>query len=670
MHADAAECQRKDRALSWEWLETNGLGGYASSTVAFGNTRRHHGLLVISHQHIAHRVVLVNSLDEWVELEGGAPLSTHLRAGDVASPDGFTRCVGFDSIPWPTWTYQVAEVRILRELFLRRGTNAVAIGYRLEVPAPRPVRLHVRPLLTVRDNEDTEHRDEALDGRGEASPGLAHWRPRRGMPGVVAFHSGEYQHAPSWVEGLEYPVDRERGTAHREDAWCPGEIVLTLTSDTPAYVVFAEDGVEEAPFDRWRQVELLRRQEEARCPEDDPLARALWRQSGSFLAHSGSFSGIVAGYPWFGAWGRDAFTALTGLCLVPERFDEASAIIRSFADSFEKGLLADDFDPQTGAPRYNTLDGSLWFIHAIGDFYEYTGDERFVREVAWPAIRSVIHWYRRGTTFDIHVDDDGLVSGFARNKPLTWMDAVTEGHVHTPRGGRPVEIQALWMHALSIAEKLARRFGDRRFAQLCARLRSDAVRSFERRFWFEEGGYLYDVVDSAGRDDPSLRPNQLFVIALAPDALSPERAARVLQVVETELLTPVGLRSLAPSDPRYCPRYQGDRFARDAAYHQGTVWPYLLGPFIKAWLNVHGRTFQQRTRARAFLNGLEPALREASVDRLSEIYDGDPPHRPRGCIAQAWNNAEILQTLYEEILGHRRPFRLETRIPANALAHP
>jgi predicted glycogen debranching enzyme len=582
-----------------------------------------------------------------------------VRADDVVSPDGFKRLVAFDSAPWPTWTYEVAGLRIHRELFVRRGTNAVVLGYRLDAPVARPVRLHVRPLLTVRDYQTTEARDDRVDSRVEAARGFAHWRPRRGRPGVVAFHSGEYHHAPGWVEGLEYPVDRALGAAHREDAWCPGEVVLTLAADSTAYVIFAEDGVEDAPFDRWREEELRRRREEDRCPEDDPLARALWRRTSTFLVHSGSFTGIVAGYPWFGAWGRDAFSSLTGLCLVPGRFEEARAIIRAFAADFEKGLLADDFDPHTGAPLYNSIDAALWFIHAVGDFYEYTGDERFVREVAWPAIRSTLQWYRRGTRFDIHVDEDGLLSGHARGKPLTWMDAVTDGHVHTPRAGKAVEVQALWLRALEVAQKLARRLGERRLAQTWGALRQTAVHAFERRFWFERGGYLYDVIDPLGREDASLRPNQLFAVAFAPDALSPARAKRVLEVVTRTLLTPRGLRSLSPQDPRYCPRYTGDRFARDEAYHQGTVWPYLLGIYVKAWLQVHGRTFEQRTRARRFLDGILPAMDEGAVDHLSEIFDGELPHAARGCLAQAWSNAEILQTLYEEILGHRRPFRLE-----------
>lgn len=670
MHADAVDCQREERALGWEWLEPNGLGGYAASTVAFANTRKHHGLLVVSHQQLAQRVVLVGSVDEWVELGGGEPLSSHVRPDEVVSPDGFKHLVAFDSAPWPIWTYEVAGTRIQREVFLRRGTNAVALGYRLAEPSLHPVRLHVRPLLTVRDYMTTEARDDAVDPRVEAARGFAHWRPRRGMPGVVAFHSGEYHHAPSWVEGLEYPVDRALGTAHREDAWCPGEVVLTLAADSTAYVIFAEDGVEDASFDRWREEELRRRREEDRCPEDDPLARALWRRSSTFLVHSGSFAGIIAGYPWFGAWGRDTFSSLTGLCLVPGRFDEARAIIRAFAADFEKGLLADDFDPRTGAPLYNSIDAALWFIHAVGDFYEYTGDERFIRDVAWPAIRSTLQWYRRGTLFDIRVDEDGLLTGHARGKPLTWMDAVTDGHVHTPRAGKAVEVQALWLRALDVAQKLARRLGERRLAQTWGQLRETAARAFERRFWFERGGYLYDVIDPIGREDASLRPNQLFAVALAPDALSPERARRVLEVVTEHLLTPRGLRSLSPKDPRYCPRYVGDRFARDEAYHQGTVWPYLLGIYVKAWLQVNGRTFEHRTRARHFLDGILPAMDEGAVDHLSEIFDGEPPHAARGCLAQAWSNAEILQTLYEEILGHRRPFRLEPTGPGELRAGP
>jgi predicted glycogen debranching enzyme len=309
--------------------------------------------------------------------------------------------------------------------------------------------------------------------------------------------------------------------------------------------------------------------------------------------------------------------------------------------------------PEAGQqPEYNTIDASLWFIHGIERYLAYSHDEAPVRDVAWPIVKDILNAYRRGTRYNIHMDRDGLIAGGSAGMQLTWMDAKVGEWVVTPRHGKPVEIQALWVRALEVGERLAHRFGEPAYAALCRRLRELAAKSFRAKFWHEAGGYLYDVIDGPEGHDASLRPNQIYALALCDDLVTKEQGQQILVVVKDQLLTPVGLRTLSPQDRRYRPRYEGGIVERDGAYHQGTVWPFLLGPFVTAWLNVFGKNPRTQTEARTFLNGLEAHLREAGLGQISEIFDGDVPHEPRGCPAQAWSVAEPLRALIEDLDAH------------------
>jgi predicted glycogen debranching enzyme len=300
-------------------------------------------------------------------------------------------------------------------------------------------------------------------------------------------------------------------------------------------------------------------------------------------------------------------------------------------------------------PEYNSIDASLWFIHAIGRYLSYSNDEARVRATAWPAVQQIIDRYRRGTRYNIHMDDDGLIAGGVPGAQLTWMDAKAGEWVVTPRYGKPVEIQALWVRSLEVGADLAARFGDPAYATRCREERVRAISSFRTKFWHTEGGYLYDVIDGPEGSDASIRPNQIYALSLCDDLVTKKQAAGIIRVVQDHLLTPVGLRTLAPTDRRYRPRYEGGVVERDGAYHQGTVWPFLLGPFLTAWLAVFGKTAKTKTQARAFLNGIEAHLREACLGQVSEIFDGDAPHHPRGCPAQAWSVAEPLRAMVEDL---------------------
>jgi len=415
---------------------------------------------------------------------------------------------------------------------------------------------------------------------------------------------------------------------------------LTLTSEA----VETLDQADMIEQERARRTGL-----EETAPISDPLAKALWIATDAYLSERETGQTILAGYPWFTDWGRDICISLAGLCLVTGRHDRAWRIIELLCRHLSGGLVPNRFSESGEEPEYNSMDASLWLIHAIERYLAYSHDEAHVRAVAWPAVKNILAAYRRGTRNNIHMDRDGLITGGLPDVQLTWMDAKVDEWVVTPRQGKPVEIQALWLRALEVGESMAQRFGEPAYAARCRRERALAIRSFRAKFWNEAGGYLYDVIDGPEGHDASIRPNQLYALSLCADALPADQARRMLMVVKQHLLTPVGLRTLSPMDSRYRPHYEGGVIERDGAYHQGTVWPFLLGSFVTAWLNVFGKNAATQAEARAFLDGLERHLREACLGQVSEIFDGDAPHEPRGCPAQAWSIAEPLRALIEDL---------------------
>lgn len=385
------------------------------------------------------------------------------------------------------------------------------------------------------------------------------------------------------------------------------------------------------------------------APATDRLAEAFRQAAEIFLVRRETRQTVIAGYPWFTDWGRDTFISLPGLCLVTGRYETAWQIIESFSAHVSEGMVPNRF-PDTGHdPEYNAIDASLWFIDAIDRYLAYSHDLTRVQSVAWPAIKQILDGYRSGTRYHIHMDGDGLITGGAPGVQLTWMDAKIGDWVVTPRHGKPVEVQALWIRALSVGARLATRFRDSSLVKRYQADRAHAVESFRKKFWHENGQYLYDTIDGPVGNDTSMRPNQLYAISLCDDLLTKAQAQHVLRIVADQLLTPVGLRTLSPHDPRYRPRYEGGPTERDGAYHQGTVWPFLLGPFITAWVKTFGCTKENKVVARSFLNGLEEHFQEACIGQISEIFDGDDPHHPRGCPAQAWSIAEPLRAMVEDL---------------------
>ncbi len=650
MRIGKEECQDPDRALSLEWLETNGCGGFASGTVAGANTRRYHGLLLVATPHQNHRYVLVNHLEEWLHLDGGAiSISANLYPS-VIHPQGYRHCISFSSTPWPTWTFRFDDRTVSREIFCVRGQSTVVVRWRLLTPTTDSIELRVRPMLTGRDYHALHHENGALAPAAAITDQWVTWQPYQSLPAVHCRHTGSYHHIPDWYRHVQFPLERERGLDFQEDWWSPGELLFHLEPGGEQALALTSEGGDDSEIGELIRKERIRRVKSHKSAKDpDGFAATLRRGADTFLVRQGSKQTVIAGYPWFADWGRDTFISLPGLFLVTGQYKVAWDIIESFVPFVSEGMVPNRFPDHGHDPEYNAIDASLWFIYAVDRYLAYSKDSKRVRAVVWPAIKQILDGYRQGTRYNIKMDSDGLISGGMPGIQLTWMDAKIGDWVVTPRHGKPVEIQALWIRALQVGVRLAAQFGERAYAADCRRDRTRALTSFRTRFWYQRGQYLYDTIDGPEGDDPSIRPNQVYAISLCDDLLKKEQAIRVLQLVKEQLLTPVGLRTLSPQDNRYRPHYEGGPRERDSAYHQGTVWPFLLGAFVTAWLNTFGRTSKIKREARSFLNGIEANLQETCLDHISEIFDGDHPHTPRGCPAQAWSLAEPLRAMVEDL---------------------
>ena len=626
-----------------EWLETDGLGGFASGTVGGYRTRRYHALLLTATTPPAGRMVLVNGFDASVEtVHGTFALSSQSYAPGVLSPDGISRLESFTTEPWPCWKWRIADgLQIVQTLFVEHGKSAVFVSWELIGVCESPVHLRVRPFLSGRDFHATHHENGAFRFDAIERNESVEWRPYDDIPAVHACSNGRYLHQPCWYRNFHYAEEEARGQDCIEDLAAPGIFVWEL-SKRPAVWMLAAEGHQaaelksaEAAFAESREAERLRR---AQFPT--PLHRA----ADAYLVKRGTGSTIIAGYPWFGDWGRDTFIAMRGLCLATGRQDLARDILIEWAGAVSEGMLPNRFPDRGETPEFNSVDASLWYIIAAYEYLSAASGAALLTHAAdsetlRAAMEKILIGYSTGTRYGIRADADGLLACGEPGVQLTWMDAKVGDWVVTPRTGKPVEIQALWLNALRIGGQWSAGWNE---------LFVKAQAAFESRFWNGAAGGLFDVVDcdnQPGADDGAFRPNQIFAVGGLPFAvLNGERARRVVEAVESQLLTPVGLRSLAPGAPDYVPRYEGGVLQRDGAYHQGTVWPWLIGPFVEAWLRVRGNTPATRSQARLkFIVPFRQNLEVAGLGHISEIADADAPHTPRGCPFQAWSLAELLR---------------------------
>lgn len=632
-----------------EWLVTNGLGGFASGPVAGAATRRYHGWFVPNLTEPRGRHVLLPRLDDSVVTDEGAwMLGAHLVQFRLEGT-------------LPVWRFQLPGRVIERRVVMPHGRNAVLVRWQLVEGAP--CRLLLRPFIAAR------RQDAVLQPQDQAA-----WQARTTEGGAlqVALDCGgadlllqplatgtAFMADPLIAHACHFSMEAERGYDHTEHQHSPGHWTLQLAAGQPVALqaLLAGDApLARAPADadlllqaeRDRQALLLATaglaERDATDADADLEARlvlaadAFIVQPGSRAEEAdGSFRSVMAGYHWFNDWGRDTMISLEGLTLCTGRHAEARAILHTFAGYIRDGLLPNLFPEGGRQALYHTVDATLWFFHALDRYTLRSGDDTLVPEL-FPALREVVRHHVQGTHYGIGMDaEDGLLRAAADGYQLTWMDAKMDGWVVTPRRGKPVEIQALWFNALRLMAAWAQRFEqpDDGFDDLADRTGS----SFNRRFVSAAHGHLLDVVDGPDGDDASLRPNQVFSLSLTYPVLQRPHWRPVLQAVRDELLTPMGLRTLGPREPAYRPHYQGDLRARDGAYHQGTVWPWLLGHFVDGWLRAHG----DAQAARGFLDAFPAHLRQAGVGQVSEVFDAQAPHRPGGCIAQAWSVAEVLR---------------------------
>jgi predicted glycogen debranching enzyme len=645
LQLDPEICRNLDAAVQREWLVTNGLGGYASGTVAGVNTRRYHGLLVASLNPPVQRMVLVAALDEWVRSDSGdlQALSAHEYWDGTVFPQGYRQLEGVEldgMLPVFRWT--IAGRTIEKRIWMEQGVCRTVVTYRL-VSGP-PLTLQLRPLFAHRDYHQQRHGQGSFD-MTETGDG---WIIDAG--GVRSFFEVRPRAAvrslPDWYWRVLHRVERERGLDAEEDLFTPGLAEVSLAVGADVAVVMA---TEPTPSNwdagqSWHDAE--QRQAAGLGPGlEHPLAaqlalaaeqfRVVRRTAGN--ASSGQQRTVVAGYHWFTDWGRDTMISLPGLAMRPGTLWEARAVLDTFIQYIDRGLIPNRFPDGGQAPEYNTIDATLWLFQAVAAYLRASRDWRFVAD-RLEALEAVIDWHVRGTRHNIRMDPaDGLLAGGEDGIALTWMDARVQEWVVTPRRGKAIEINALWFNALRLTgdwcERAMRPAGPYR------RMAAQAYESAQARFWFADGGYCYDVVDAPEGDDPSLRPNQVIAMGLVYPLIEGELARRAFDVVTEKLLTPYGLRTLSPDDPRYQSTYRGDQRARDAAYHMGLVWPWLLGPYLDA----HRRLDGERATVRRLLEPFTAHLLDAGLGTISEIFEPEPPYRPVGCIAQAWSVSEILR---------------------------
>ncbi|MGH9556941.1 MAG: amylo-alpha-1,6-glucosidase [Terriglobales bacterium] len=657
-------CGNLDAATSCEWLETNGLGGFASSTIAGLNTRRYHGLLMAATKPPVGRMLLLSKLEETLVLgEQRFELSANQYPG-VVHPQGYRYLKQIRLDPFPVFVYEIEGVELEKSVFMVQGENTTVVQYALrakEGTAPQ-CRLEVRPLIAFRDYHSTTHANDSFNRHVESTAGLATVVPYEGVPALHFAHdAAELEVGGDWYRDFEYAVERERGLDFHEDLYSPFVLHFDLARRPQATVMASTEALDAARAGEYREQEIARRKTViAAAPADDDFVRALVVAAHQHIVARGGQKTIIAGYPWFADWGRDTMIALPGLCLTTGRSDMARQILLAFARVVDRGMLPNRFPDAGDAPEYNTVDATLWFFEAARAYRAATGDDAFVRENLYPVVAGIIDWHLRGTRYGIRVDHDGLLASGEPGVQLTWMDAKVGDWVITPRHGKAVEIQALWYNALCVMEEFARDFGDAPARKRYAALAENAKAAFNTSFWNDAAGCLYDVVSNDSRD-ASLRPNQILAVSLSYGMLPPERARSVVKAVERQLLTPYGLRSLAPGDPQYRPRYEGDPRSRDSAYHQGTVWPWLMGPFLTAYCKVNWHSKQAREQARKWLEPLQAHLSEAGLGQISEIFDAEAPHRPRGCFAQAWSVAEVLRALVEDVLRVRKTLAAKSK---------
>ena len=650
----SAEMQtsRPDQMLEKEWLLTNNRGSFAAGTLASCNTRRYHGLLVASLTPPANRIMAVSACQEIISVDyDHFNLTGFEFTGADYQPQNLKYLKHFCKDTGVHFDYKFDQFNLTKSIYLLPDVDVVAIVYDF-MKLTAEVNFTARPFMALRDFHSLQNSDAPMQAQYFHNALLA---KADNCDGRIFMYSDQmsFQQETQWWYDFSYRIDHRRCQDYKEDLWTPGYFAQTI--DKPTKIVLWASFAKTDPAQQCRDLDidlisddLALRQKKllSRAKKTDRDGKALALAAEQFVIErqlgEEKVISILAGYPWFLDWGRDAFISLDGLLLCTGRFREAASVLTSFAAAAEEGMIPNRFDDYDGMAHYNSIDASLWFIKAAFDYYRATSDTKTFAAKLMPAIRWIIESYTNGTKFGIGADTDGLIHGGDSNTQLTWMDAKVGDTVFTPRHGKAVEINALWYNAIcSVAEFYRQRnpVVARQFETLAQKIAS----SFQNTFWYEQGGYLYDCIDDDGSPDAAIRPNQIFAVSLPYSPLTEIQKISVVKTVQEQLLTPFGLRTLAPGDVNYHGRYVGNMAQRDEAYHQGTVWPFLIGPFVEAYLRVNDFSNSAKQDCAGFIRPLLKHLRkEGCIGSIAEIFDGDEPHQPKGAFAQAWSIAQLL----------------------------
>ncbi len=647
---DSEICHNFEEATSREWLETNGIGGFANGTISGANTRRYHGLLTPATRPPLGRITMLSKFEETLTIDGRSYELSSNQYPNTINPEGYKYLKSFALDPFPSWLYEVEGIEIEKTLFMVHGSNTTVCQWSV-VGGLRPefsrVTIDLKPLLSFVDYHSLQHETPNFNPNYEICDNLIYLKPNSEMPGLyLTYNAQAVERTGHWYRNFEYAIEKERGFDYQEDLFQPCSLKFDLTE--AALVLVSTEPQKLSDALSFRMTEIARREALImQAGAKDDFTKQLVLAADQFIVKRGAGQTVIAGYPWFSDWGRDTMIALNGLTLATNREEIARSILLEFSNHLSQGMLPNRFPDAGEVPEYNTVDATLWYFEAIRAYVEKTKDYDFVRQFLYDKLAETIAWHVKGTRYGIFADEDGLLHAGEKGVQLTWMDAKIGEWVVTPRLGKPVEIQALWYNALCIMANFAEHFGDSADQEQYRAMTKMAKKSFGEKFWNAGGDCLFDVIEGE-TEDFSIRPNQIFAVSLPHTMLSIGQAKKIVQKVEEELLAPVGLRSLSATDKDYCPIYTGTPRQRDGGYHQGTVWGWLIGPFVEAYRRVNPNTKRTESRVAEFLQGFETHLGEAGIGQISEIFDAEAPHSPRGCFAQAWSVAEVLRVLKDK----------------------
>ncbi len=638
------------QAIDKEWLLTNNCGGYSASTISGCPTRRYHGLLVGALNPPVDRNVALSEMMAMMVVDSNVYHLSNFEFRGRFAPSDFEAIKGFSKDIGICYDYQIGQTKLSRSLYLDHSSNTIAIVYDIKKVA-KAFDLLLRPVVGLRDFHSLQHSYANLTACEYKNQLTIQHKVGDSCRLNLYSQDAKFQPDPQWWFDFVYRCDKQRGQDYKEDLWTPGFFRYHISSPTK-FVIFASltqagDQIDLSELNLDTIVKNLKSHRKNLLFEDrNSVSSKLSVAADQFVSkRSGKKDSytILAGFPWFADWGRDSFISLGGLLLETGRFDQARSVLKTFAGAVDQGMIPNRFDDRSDVAHFNSVDASLWFVNAAFEYLNAAGDDKSFREDILPAVKQIIDAYQHGTRFGICADSDMLITAGDENTQLTWMDAKFDSTAFTPRYGKAVEVNALWYNGLC---HLAQYYMDSD-VELAAKYHSmadEVEASFRKLFYNEQTGSLNDCIFPDGTVDSSNRPNQIFAVSLAFSPLSPDEQKAVVSVVKDHLLTPFGLRTLSPKDDRYHGQYTGSMMARDKAYHQGTVWGFLMGPFIGAWLKVNQFSDQSRSDALDFITPLiDHMTNDACLGQVSEIFDGDWPHKPRGCFAQAWSVAELLR---------------------------